>query len=55
MTAGAALARRHPMGINSLLPVKFHDSGSDAFSQIDKGVRTALIQAMQDGQQLAGF
>jgi hypothetical protein len=32
-----------------------NDSGSDAFSQIDEGVVTAPIQAMDDDQQLAGF
>jgi hypothetical protein len=36
------------------MSVKLNDSGS-AFSQIDKGVGTALIQAMQDDQQLAAF
>ena len=35
------------------MPIKLNDS--DAFSQVEKGVVTALIQAMQDGQQLAGF
>jgi hypothetical protein len=37
------------------MPIKLNDSNSDAFSQVEKGVGTALIQAMQDGQQLAGF
>ena len=37
------------------MPIKLNDSSSDAFSQIDKGVATALRQAMQDDQQLAGF
>src|SRR5215471_2433510 len=37
------------------MPIKLNDSNSDAFSQIEKGVGTALIQAMQDDQQLAGF
>jgi hypothetical protein len=37
------------------IPIKLNDSSSDAFSQIDKGVGTAPIQAMQDDQQLAGF
>jgi hypothetical protein len=32
-----------------------NDSNSDAFSQVEKGLETALIQAMQDDQQLAGF
>jgi hypothetical protein len=32
------------------MPVKLNESGSDAVSQIDKGVETALIQAMQDDQ-----
>ena len=34
---------------------KLNDSNSDAFSQVEKGVGTALIQAMQDDPQLAGF
>jgi hypothetical protein len=37
------------------MPIKLNDSGSDAFSQTAEGVETALIQAMQDDQQLAGF
>jgi hypothetical protein len=37
------------------MPIKLNDSGSDAFSQIAEGVGTALIQAMQDDPQLAGF
>jgi len=37
------------------MPIKLNDSNSDAFSQIDEGVGTALRQAMQDDQQLAGF
>jgi|SRR6516162_4725731 hypothetical protein len=37
------------------MPIKLNDSNSDAFSQVEKGVGTALIQAMQDDQQLAGF
>jgi hypothetical protein len=37
------------------MPIKLSDLGSDAFSQVEKGVETALIQAMQDDQQLAGF
>ena len=37
------------------VPIKLNDSNSDAFSQIDEGVGTALRQAMQDDQQLAGF
>jgi hypothetical protein len=32
-----------------------NDSNSDAFSQVEKGVGTAPIQAMQDDQQLAEF
>jgi hypothetical protein len=36
-------------------PIKLNDSNSDAFSQVEKGVGTALIQAMQDDPQLAGF
>jgi hypothetical protein len=37
------------------MPIKLNDSSSDAFSQVEKGVGTAPIQAMQDDQQLAGF
>ena len=37
------------------MPIKLNDSGSNAFSQTAEGVETALIQAMQDGQQPAGF
>jgi hypothetical protein len=37
------------------MPIRLNGSSSDAFSQIDKGVVTPLIQAMQDDQQLAGF
>ena len=37
------------------MPIKLNDPGSDAFSQTAEGIETALIQAMQDDQQLAGF
>ena len=37
------------------MPIKLNDSSSDAFSQTAEAVETALIQAMQDDQQLAGF
>src|SRR5215469_16883243 len=37
------------------MPIKLNASNSDAFSQVEKCVETALIQAMQDDQQLAGF
>src|SRR6516162_1014105 len=37
------------------MPIKLNAPNSDAFSQVKKGVGTALIQAMQDDQQLAGF
>jgi hypothetical protein len=37
------------------MPIKLNDSNSDTFSQVEKGVGTALIQAMQDDPQLAGF
>ena len=37
------------------MPIKLNDSGSNAFSQTAEGVETALIQAMQDDQRLAGF
>jgi len=37
------------------MPIKLNDSNSDVFSQVEKGLGTGLIQAMQDDQQLAGF
>jgi|SRR6516164_7673719 hypothetical protein len=37
------------------MPIKLNDSNSDAFSQVDEGVGSALIQAMQDDEQLTGF
>ena len=37
------------------MPIKLNDSNSDAFYQVEKGLGTALIQAMQDDQQLARF
>jgi len=37
------------------MPIKLNDSNSDAFYQVEKGLGTTLIQAMQDDQQLAGF
>ena len=37
------------------MPIKLNDSNSDAFSRVEKGVGTALIQPMQDDQQLARF
>jgi hypothetical protein len=37
------------------MSVKLNGSSSDAFSQVDEGVVTTPIQAMQDDQQLAGF
>jgi hypothetical protein len=37
------------------VPIKLNASNSDAFTKVEKGVGTALIQAMQDDQQLAGF
>jgi hypothetical protein len=49
----AILRSANPWNWLLAMPIKLNDS--DAFSQIDKGVVTALIQAMQDDQQLAGF
>ena len=37
------------------MPIKLNDSNSDAFYQVEKGLGTTLIQAMQDDQQLAEF
>jgi hypothetical protein len=37
------------------MPIKLNDSNSHAFSQNAERVETALTQAMQDDQQLAGF
>jgi hypothetical protein len=37
------------------MPIKLNDSNSVAFSQVEKGVGAALIQAMQDDEQLTGF
>jgi hypothetical protein len=51
----AILRPANPWNWLLAVPVKFNDSGSDAFSQFDKGIGTALIQAMQDDQQLPAF
>jgi hypothetical protein len=40
----SASSRNRPLP----MPIKLNDSNSDAFSQVEKGVGTALIQAMQD-------
>jgi hypothetical protein len=37
------------------MPINLNDASFDALSQADKGAVTALIQVMQDDQQLAGF
>src|SRR5215468_7587776 len=54
----AVLRSANPWNCLLAMPIKLNDSNSDAFSQVEKGVGTALIQAMQavkDDQQLAGF
>ena len=51
----AVLRSANPWNRLLAMPIKLNDSNSDAFSQVEEGVVTALIQAMQDGQQLAGF
>src|ERR1700752_4026120 len=43
----AILRSANPWNWLLAVPVKFNDSGSDGFSQFDKGAGTALIQAMQ--------
>ena len=47
----SASSRNRPLP----MPIKLNDSNSDAFYQVEKGLGTTLIQAMQDDQQLAGF
>ena len=51
----AILRSANPWNRLLAMPIKLNDPGSDAFSQTAGGVETALIQAMQDDQQLAGF
>src|SRR5262249_17667138 len=51
----AVLRSPNPWNRLRAMPIKLNDSGSDVFSQTAEGVGTALIQAMQDDQQLAGF
>ena len=51
----AVLRSANPWNRLPAMPIKLNDSNSDAFSQVEKGLGTALIQAMQDDQQLAGF
>jgi hypothetical protein len=51
----AILRSANPRNWLLAMPIKLNGSSSDAFSQVEKGVGTALIQAMQDDQQLAGF
>src|SRR6516225_11575636 len=45
----------NPWNCLPAMPIKLNDSNSDAFSQVEKGVGTALIQAMQDDPQLVVF
>jgi len=51
----AVLRSANPWNRLPAMPIKLIDSSSDAFSQTAEGVETALIQAIQDDQQLAGF
>jgi hypothetical protein len=51
----AVLRPANPWNRLLAMPIKLNDSNSDAFSQVEKGLGTALIQAMQDDQQLTGF
>jgi|SRR6516162_9910024 hypothetical protein len=51
----AVLRSANPWNRLLAMPIKLNHSNSDAFSQVEKGLGTALIQAMQDDQQLAGF
>jgi hypothetical protein len=51
----AILRPANPWNCLLAMPIKLNDSNSDAFSQVEKGVGTAPIQAMQDNQQLAAF
>ena len=51
----AVLRSANPWNWLLAMPIKLNDSGSNAFSQTAEGVETALIQAMQDDYQLAGF
>src|SRR5262252_6875227 len=51
----AVLRSANPWNRLPAMPIKLNDSNSDTFSQVEEGLGTALIQAMQDDQQLAGF
>src|SRR6516225_3660748 len=52
----AVLRSANPWNRLPAMPIKLNDSNSHAFSQVvEKGVETALTQAMQDDPQLAGF
>ena len=51
----AILRPANPRNWLLAMPIKLNDSGSNAFSQTAEGVETALIQAMEDDQQLARF
>jgi hypothetical protein len=51
----AILRPANPWNWLLAVPVAFNVSGSGVFSQFDKGIGTALIQAMQDDQQLPAF
>jgi hypothetical protein len=51
----AVLRPANPWNRLPAMPIKLSDANSDAFSQVEKGVGTALTQAMQDDPQLAGL
>jgi hypothetical protein len=51
----AVLRSANPWNRLVAMPIKLNDTSSDAFSETAEGLETALIQAMQDDQQLAGF
>jgi hypothetical protein len=44
----AVLRSANPWNRLLAMPIKLNASSSDAFSQVETGVETALIQAMQD-------
>src|SRR6516164_4452452 len=51
----AVLQSANPWNRLPAMPIKLNGSNSDAFSQFEKGVGTALSQGMQDYELLTGF
>ena len=51
----AVLRPANPWNWLLAVSVELNDTSSDAFSETAEGLETALIQAMQDDQQLAWF